>query len=117
MHRQEVVELIANGEDSAVEFKRDDVTNVDLAKELVAFLNLDGGTVLLGVEDDGTISGTTRDRLEEWVSELCRAKIIPPVIPFLSWAKEIESGKDVLAVRVPLGPDKPYAQVHNNRRT
>jgi len=117
MHRQEVLELISNGEDSGVEFKRDDVTNADLAKELVAFLNLDGGTVLLGVEDDGTISGTTRERLEEWVSELCRTKISPPIIPFLSWAKEIEPGKDVLAVRVPLGPDKPYAQFHNNRQT
>jgi ATP-dependent DNA helicase RecG len=117
MHRQEVLEMIASGEDSGVEFKRDDVTNHDLAKELVAFLNLDGGTILLGVEDDGTISGTTRERLEEWVSELCRVKITPPVIPFLSWAKEIEPGKDVLAVRVPLGPDKPYARVHNDRRT
>jgi len=117
MHRQEVLELISNGEDSGVEFKRDDVTNADLAKELVAFLNLDGGTVLLGVEDDGSISGTTRDRLEEWVSELCRAKITPPIIPFLSWCKDIEQDLDVLAVRVPLGPDKPYAQVHNNRKT
>jgi len=117
MHRQEVLELIANGEDSGVEFKRDDVMNYDLAKELVAFLNFEGGTVLLGVEDDGTISGTTRERLEEWVSELCRTKVTPPVIPFLSWAKEIEPGKDVLAVRVPLGPDKAYARVHDNRRT
>jgi len=117
MHRQEVLELIENGEDSGVEFKRDDVTNADLAKELVAFLNLDGGTLLLGVEDDGTISGTTRDQLEEWVSELCRTKIAPPIIPFLSWCKDIEQGLDVLAVRVPLGPDKPYAQMHNNRKT
>jgi ATP-dependent DNA helicase RecG len=117
VHRQEVLEWIANGEDSSVEFKRDDVTNHDLAKELVSFLNLDGGTVLLGIEDDGTISGTTRDNLEEWVSDLCRAKITPPVIPFLSWAKDMEPGKDVLAVRVPLGPDKPYAQFHNGRRT
>ena len=117
MHRQKVSELIANGEDSGVEFKRDVVTNFDLAKELVAFLNLDGGTVLLGVEDDGTITGTTRDKLEEWVSELCRTKITPPVIPFLSWAKEVEPGKDVLAVQVPLGPDKPYARVHDARRT
>ena len=40
--------MIGNGEDSGVEFKHDDVTNHDLAKELVALLNLDGGTVLLG---------------------------------------------------------------------
>lgn len=117
MKREDVLDLIRNGEDSGLEFKRDDVTNYDLAKELVCFLNLAGGTVLLGVEDDGTITGTTRDRLDEWVVELCRTKIEPPIIPFLSWARDVEPGKHVLAVRVSLGPDKPYARVHDNRRT
>ncbi len=117
MKREDVLDLIRNGEDSGLEFKRDDVTNYDLAKEIVSFLNLAGGAVLLGVEDDGTISGTTRDRLDEWVAELCRQKIEPPVIPFLSWARDVEPGKHVLAVRVPVGPDKPYARVHDNRRT
>lgn len=117
MTREDVLDLIRSGEDSGLEFKRDDVTNYDLAKELVSFLNLDGGTVLLGVEDDGTISGTTRDRLDEWVTELCRRKIEPAIIPFLSWARDIEPGKHVLAVRVPVGPDKPYARVHDDRRT
>ena len=78
MNRTELFDLIRNGENSTLEFKRDDIQNHALAKELVAFLNLEGGTVLLGVEDDGSISGTTRNRLEEWVSELCRVKINPP---------------------------------------
>ena len=65
MNRTELFDLIRNGENSTLEFKRDDIQNHALAKELVAFLNLEGGTVLLGVEDDGRISGTTRDRLEE----------------------------------------------------
>ena len=117
MNRAELLDLLRGGEDSTVEFKRDVVQNYDLAKELVAFLNLDGGIVLLGVEDDGSVSGTTRDRLEDWVVELCRSKIEPPADPILSWAREAEPGRDVLAVRIAVGPDKPYAQVHNNRRT
>ena len=117
MNRTELRDLRRNGEDSTVEFKRDDVRNHDLARELVAFLNLEGSTVLLGVEDDGSISGTTRERLEEWVIELCRAKIDPPVVPLLSWIRDAAPGRNVLAVRVPLGPDKPYARVHDNRRT
>ena len=117
MNRIELLDLIQNGEDSTVEFKRDRVQNHDLAKEIVAFLNLDGGVVLLGVEDDGRISGTTRDSLEEWVGELCRRKIDPPVVPVLSWMRDAEPDRDVLAVRVTIGPDKPYARVHNNRRT
>ena len=117
MNRTELLDLLRGGEDSTVEFKRDDVRNHDLAKELVAFLNLDGGIVLLGVEDNGGVSGTTRERLEEWVAELCRSKIEPPVIPALSWAREAEPNRDVLAVRIAAGPNKPYARVHDNRRT
>ena len=56
----------------------------------MAFLNLEGGTVLLGVEDEGHISGTTRERLEAWGNEICRVKIEPPVIPLFSWAKKPE---------------------------
>lgn len=117
MNPAELAELIRNGEDSGLEFKRDDVQNHELAKEIVAFLNLDGGTILLGVEDDGTVSGTARENLDEWVAELCRTKIEPPIIPALSWAREVEPGKNVLAVRVTLGPDKPYARLHGGRRT
>ena len=117
MNKADLIELIRNGEDSTLEFKRDDIQNYDLAKALVAFLNLEGGTVLLGVEDDGRISGTSRERLDEWVAELCRVKIEPPVVPLLSWAREAEPGRDVLAIRVTHGPDKPYACVHRGHKT
>lgn len=117
MTRTELVELIRNGENSGVEFKRDDVENHELAKEVVAFLNLEGGIILLGIEDDGTVSGTSRPNLEEWVAEFCRVKIEPPIVPHLTWVRSVEPGKDVLVVRVSQGPDKPYARVHNNRRT
>ena len=49
----ELLEIVNNGESSGVEFKRDVLQNHDLAKELVAFSNLAGGMVLLGVDDDG----------------------------------------------------------------
>ena len=117
MRRDETMELIQNGEDSCLEFKRDGVAGHELAKEIVGFLNLDGGTVLLGVEDDGRVTGVARDDAEEWVAEICRVKIEPPVIPVLSWANDVEPGKHVLAIHVPQGPDKPYARVHDNRRT
>lgn len=117
MTRTDLYELIRNGEGSGVEFKRDVIENHELAKELVAFLNLEGGVVLLGVADDGTIVGTTRSDLEEWVAELCRVKIDPPIVPFMAWVRDIEKGTDVLALSVSGGPNKPYARVHNSRRT
>ena len=77
MTKTELLELIKNGESSGVEFKRDTIDNRALAKELVAFANLRGGRVILGVEDDGSVTAITRDRLEEWVMTACRDKIRP----------------------------------------
>ena len=116
MNRIGLLELVREGENSTLEFKRDGLRIGALAKELVAFLNLEGGTVLIDVEDDGSISGTHRDNLEEWVAEACLTKIEPPIIPLMSWTRNIELGRDVLVVAVPPGPDKPYARIHNNRK-
>lgn len=117
MNTYRLVELIGQGQDSNLEFKSDGLSIQSLAKVLVAFLNLEGGTVLIGVEDDGGITGTSRENIEEWVAEACRTKIEPPVVPSLSWVRNAEPGLDVLAVRVTAGPDKPYARVHGRRRT
>ena len=80
-------------------------------------MNLDGGVLLLGVEDDGSISGVTRDNLEEWVAELCRTKIDPPVVPYMAWHRDVASNRRVLTVQVPVGSDKPYSLLHNAGRT
>jgi ATP-dependent DNA helicase RecG len=112
----ELLEIIANGENSGVEFKRDVLENHALAKELVAFSNLSGGMVLLGVEDDGSISGITRPDLEEWIMTTCRDKIRPSIIPFFEVVKEVEPGKDVAIVTVTRGYDV-HSLWHNNRNT
>lgn len=117
MNRARFFELVSEGESSTLEFKRDGLRIEALAKELAAFLNLEGGTLLLGVEDDGSVSGTTRGNIEEWVAEACRTKVEPPVIPQLLWIRNAEPGRDVLSIHVPSGPDKPYARIHNNRKT
>ncbi|MGA2222879.1 MAG: RNA-binding domain-containing protein [Syntrophobacteraceae bacterium] len=112
----ELLEIIADGESSGVEFKRDVLENHALAKELVAFSNLSGGMVLLGVDDDGTIYGITRPDLEEWVMTTCRDKIRPSIIPFFEIVREIQPGKDVAIVSVTRGYDV-HSLWHNNRNT
>lgn len=111
--RTELFEIIANGENSGVEFKRDDLLTQDLAKELVAFSNLEGGMVLLGVEDDGTITGLTRQNLEEWVMNVCRDKIRPAIVPFFEVVRGVKDNNDIAIVRVTRGYDV-HALWHNN---
>lgn len=116
MLRSDVLQLIANGEGSGVEFKRDTVETHDLAKEIVAFANFQGGVVLLGVEDDGSISGITREHIEEWVMNICRDLIRPEVIPFYEVVANVDNGRDVAVVQI-----APGWTVHHvwrgNRRT
>jgi len=111
--RTELLEIIANGENSGVEFKRDDLRTQDLAKELVAFSNLEGGMVLLGAEDDGTVTGLTRDDLEEWVMNVCRDKVRPAIVPFFEVVRGIKGNCDVAIVRLTRGYDV-HALWHND---
>ncbi len=53
----ELREILNNGENSAVEFKTADVRKESIAREMVAFSNTLGGTILVGVNDDGAITG------------------------------------------------------------
>ncbi len=103
MNRTELLDILANGENSGVEFKRDDVNARSLAKELVAFSNLDGGMVVLGVEDNGEVSGLTRSprELEEWVMNVCRDKIRPAITHSFDVFNEVQGEKGVAVVRVP----------------
>ena len=64
MLKTELLEIIANGENSGVEFKRDDVRPEQLAKEIVALVNFQGGRILLGVKDNGAISGLRSSDME-----------------------------------------------------
>lgn len=110
MNRLQLDEMIHNGENSRVEFKRDDVVPERLAKEMAALLNLEGGHILLGVEKDRTVSGLTRDpeRAEEWVMEAARTHLRPAIIP--SWETiDYGDGRIVGVVSLPAdAPDRPY---------
>jgi len=115
MNKMELLEIIRNGESSGVEFKRDDIPIQDLAREIVAFVNYQGGMILLGVEDDGNISGIQRQNIEEWVIEACRIKVDPEIIPYYETVL-IEKGKKVAIVRITSGQTKPYAMLHHGHR-
>ncbi|HOS15205.1 MAG TPA: ATP-binding protein [Smithellaceae bacterium] len=116
MTKTELLELIRNGENSGVEFKRDTLQNFDLAKELVAFSNSNGGCVLLGVDDDGSIAGLTRGDIEEWVMTTCRTKIRPEIIPFFEIIKDVDVGKDIAVVSVDVGWTV-HCRWHDNHST
>uniref|UniRef100_UPI00333F4FDF AlbA family DNA-binding domain-containing protein n=1 Tax=Gemmatimonas sp. TaxID=1962908 RepID=UPI00333F4FDF len=84
MTEQELLVLIARGEDGRHQFKVD-ATNADqLGTELVAFANSGGGRLLLGVADNGTVVGLDAAavrRLNQLVSNASSQHVRPPVHP------------------------------------
>ena len=100
------------GEDSRWEFKRTGFTGQrptnprrdDLADEIGAFANSRGGILLLGVADDGTIQGMSREQLvmlDNLLVEVSTDVLEPPVRVDVHH-REID-GKAFLLVVVPRG--------------
>ena len=112
MLKTELLQTITNGENSGVEFKRDDVRPEQLAKEIVALVNFQGGQILLGVEDNGAISGLQRPDTEEWVMNVAADKVHPLVLPFYEEVDTGEAGR-VAVLTFPQGNSKPYVRRHN----
>ncbi len=59
MEKRDLLAMLLKGEDSFTEFKDEKVHPDDLAAEMVAFSNTEGGTLVIGVSDKGEILGLT----------------------------------------------------------
>ena len=100
MTHDAVSDIIARGEGSTVEFKRS--LTKDIGRELCAFANTSGGTILLGISDTGVIVGVAdHNRLKSRVQSTARSAD-PPI------ELEIESVGRVLRMTVPPQKRKPY---------
>lgn len=93
--------LIREGEGLTVEFKERYTPRID--EDMVAFANARGGTLLLGVRDDGTVSGErlTND-LKAKINSLARN--CKPAIPV-----NLSQVDEIAAIVVPEGTEKPYS--------
>ncbi|MES2662513.1 MAG: RNA-binding domain-containing protein [Pseudomonadota bacterium] len=114
MLKTELLEIIANGENSGIEFKRDDIQPEKLAKEIVAMVNFQGGRLLLGIEDNGTVNGIRRPNLEEWVMNVVRDKIHPMILPYYEEVR-LDEKKSVAVISFTQGISKPYVVRDKNK--
>jgi hypothetical protein len=106
--------LIAEGEHQYLDFKFEIADVRKIARAFSAFANAKGGTLLIGVNDDGTIAGIRTDE-ERFMAEIAATKYLKPVIPFRlkDWSV---SGKKVLEIKITEGDLKPYyAQDENGK--
>lgn len=105
MQISKIKSIISEGEGLRIEFKecRSDI-NKSIYETVCAFLNRSGGEILLGVKDNGEITGIDKNYIEQIKKDFITAinnpqKITPPV--YLS-IEEVEiEGKSILYIYVP----------------
>jgi hypothetical protein len=125
-----VKKMIAAGETKLVEFKaslslnfhqkekgrQKDIEENSL-KEIVAFLNTDGGTLLIGVENDGTLVGIDEeineihksvDRFELQLGNIISDRIGPEIHQFIDWNILSIDGSSVCKCECKKSPDPCY---------
>ena len=130
VHRRPINELVSLGESATLEFKSTlqwDVVqnrvNKDLRfsvlKTIAAFLNTAGGTLVIGVEDDGHILGlaqdlrimqNSKDRFEQTLMNLIHDRIGAEFAPFIKVRFEEIEGQTVCVVDVDKAPEPAFME-------
>ena len=96
-----------------IEFKELDYNKGTLpdstAKEIAAFANTSGGTLYIGIRDDGNVAGVHNpDDVMTRLSNILRDSILPDVMPFVQIRCIEMEGKRVVKASVSVGTQRPY---------
>ena len=102
---------IASGEDSSRQFKVNVNNAESLASEMAAFANANGGTIFIGVADDGSTPGLSAkdvSRINQLISNAASHLVVRSPLTVQTENLTLENGRLVISLRVPKGIDKPY---------
>ena len=117
--KEDIQRLIRDGESNRLEFKSTLRTNLEtgetdkrmekaVLKTIVAFLNTDGGNLLIGVDDDGDIIGAdiqsfeNKDKMGLHLTNLIASKIGNSFLPFITF--NLVDFDDKVIIRVKCDP-------------
>jgi hypothetical protein len=118
-----VLSLIKDREREHIEFKRRVPSLFKMAKEIGAMANTVGGNILIGVDDDGTISGVEdaqkeKDAILRAARELCSPPLDPQIKTVVIHGKIvlwiiIAPGTVKRSVTAPCGNTRVYVRVRD----
>lgn len=102
----DVKNLAQTGEGKYLEFKRTIPSAEKVAREMAAFANTNGGTLLIGVDDDKSLIGVEGYHEEEFLLNKAAHKLCSPAIDIS--IEVVHFGeRDLLVIRVPEAGQKP----------
>lgn len=94
-------------ESETIELK--EIVVEDIKKEIIAFANSNGGTVYIGIANDGNIVGVENpDIVTQQIANMVRDSIKPDVTMFIHYETVDMQGKEVVVVEVQRGTERPY---------
>lgn len=108
---RELEQLVELGEGISLEFKRQVPRPKRIAKEVVALANTHGGRIVLGVDDDGTITGVNDASEEEFLLRQATQAHCVPTVEYHTERVVVGERQDVLVVVVPESRSKPHVVV------
>ena len=128
-----VAELIAGGETGATEFKstlrtnlhtgqNDETIHLSSLKTIAGFLNAHGGTLLIGVADDGEVLGLSadgfpnEDKMGLHLVNLIKDRIGDVFLPYVHPHFDDQDGERVLIIRCEKEPKPAFVKDRNQQR-
>ncbi len=107
--------------------KMEERDKTKLAQEIVSFANADGGTIIIGIQEDEnrfptkiTGAGFTRKEFDKWLSS-CRQLILSRIRPHLHGIEylpvELEDGSIAIVISIPKSFSRPHSFWDGNKDT
>jgi predicted HTH transcriptional regulator len=116
MTLQEINKLAQQGEGLKIEFKKKAAFPDKIVKEIIAMANTEGGNLLIGVDDDGTVSGQRFIEEEVFVMQKAIREQIKPELVYEVEVVKLNPKKGVAVFSIPRSLDRPHFIMENNRK-
>lgn len=100
--------LVNEGEHAHLEFKRKVAHPEKIVREIVAFANTEGGNLLIGVNDDGNLSGLKYPEEDAYVLERAIAQYCKPPVLYEREFIPLSAKKTVIRYYIPKSSRKPH---------
>jgi predicted HTH transcriptional regulator len=115
MQISDLTQMVAGGEGTYLEFKRRVPKAPRIAKEMIALANTEGGKLLLGVSDNGSLTGLRDVLEEEFALRRALEQFSMPIVDYSILPVRVpERQRDVLVVDVPESRSKPHFLVNQS---
>jgi len=105
---EDILVLLEQGEGQSVEFEKTIPAEDDIARDMVAFANTDGGKLVFGLDDKNKhLTGVEIiGNFDDWIRDIPKNHCKPAINPNIEVIEKAD--KKIVVITVSEGDDKPY---------